>query len=347
MSVKKLEVSQVPTAEGINGEMQAFYIALKASGLSVPFTTLMGVGGLAFRIYWHVGSKDDETYGQWSDTSLEAVSGTHPAYTAAQYVGWSYTPYNHNTLDDMYMLARDSIDKGIPAIARGPVGPPLPSIIIGYEEETTRKLLILSKFTGDHVTDLEIPMFDLPLLEYGYWRNPIFILEPGMPPEEDERKEIIKTSLKNAAEAINAPDLDNGRWVGGKNAYDAIAKDLEGDISNVMPGLEPEGEEEDPRVYFMGSFINELARARGCAFEFIETYADDFPVEDAVKEYEVVYNKCTEIKELIPNPDDDYEKAFSSLFSAEARKEVANKLRQMADAEQKASEILKSKISDL
>ncbi|GAF95234.1 unnamed protein product, partial [marine sediment metagenome] len=303
-----------PDAEGINGEMQAFHIALKSAGVSVPFTTLMGVGGLAFRLYWHKGTEEDETFGQWSDTSLEAVSGTHPVYEAAQYSGWSYTPYNQNTLDDMYMLARQSIDNGIPAITRGPVGPPIPSLIIGYEEEVTRKLLILSKYAGDKVTPLEIPMFDLPLLEYGYWRNPIFILEPGMPPDEDERLEMIKNAIKGAAEASEAPSIDNARWIGGIEAYEAIATDLEGDLGNVMAGLGPEGIEEDPRVDILGQVIHELGRARGCAFEFLETFADDFPVEDAVSEYEDVYEKYLEIKKIFPNPSLDFQGAFDALF---------------------------------
>ena len=344
MTVNKLEISKVPDAEGINGEMQAFHIALDYCGVFVPLASLMGLGGLAFRNYWHLGSKDDDSYGQWSDTSLEAISGTHPVYIAAQYTGWSYTPHNQNTLDDFYMMARESINNDIPALTRGPVGPPIPSLIIGYEEETTRQLLILSKYAGDQVTTLEIPMFDLPLLEHGYWRNPLFILEPGIPPTEDVRLDMIKDAIKNAADMINAPDIDNGRWIGGLKAYNALADDLEGDLSKVMPGYGAAGEEDDERVYFLYTYLKELGRARASAYEFLDTFADELPIEEAEREFEKVYEDFTEIKTLLPDPEKDFKGAFDIVFNADSRKRIAEILRKMAEFEQKACELLKEQI---
>lgn len=346
----KLDVNEAPSAEGINGEMQALYIALKHLGQNVPFATLMGVGGLAFRIYWHVGRDDDGTKGEWSESSLEACGGLHPLYMACQFIGYSYVPYLVNTLDQFYTHARDSIDRGVPAITRGPVGPPISNLIVGYEEEATRKLDILSKFTGGQVTSLEIPMFDLPMLEYGAWRNPIFIVEKGEAPAEAASKIMLVEAFGRCAEVLNCPAIDDGRWVGGVKVYDMIASDIENPdrLDEVMPGVAGQSEEcDDDRVFFLSDFLGELGRARGTAFEFLDTYADEYKLDPVARAYEKTYETSLEIRDLFPSVRDNPEAAHEAFYNDATRKDLADLIRKMGKQETKAAEIMQSKLEKL
>ncbi|MCK5346820.1 MAG: hypothetical protein KAR20_25605, partial [Candidatus Heimdallarchaeota archaeon] len=130
----------------------------------------------------------------------------------------------------------------------------------------------------------------------------------------------------------------------GFKAYNALAEDLEGDLSNVMPGYGAEGEEDDERVYFLFTYLRELGRARANAYEFLDTFADELPIGDAAREFEKVYEDFTEIKTLLPDPEKDFKSAFDIVFNADSRKKIADILGKMAKTEQKACELLKEQI---
>ena len=289
MTQVRLDVSEVPSASGINGELQAFHTILKHASVSAPFATLMGISGLAFRNFWHVGKEEDGTFGTWSDSSLEAAAGMAPLFMACQWVGWVYTPYHQNSLDELYRRAKRTIDAGIPGITRGPMGAPVPGLIIGYAEDKTRKLDFLSRNAGSTVTALEIPMVDIPLLEYGHWRNPLFVVEPGEPLAEGVREVLLLEAFGRCAEVRLDQDLDAGRWIGGVRVYERIAADLESEerLREVIPGLDEPDEGGDERVYLLGEYVTELGRARGTAYEFLDTYAEDYPIDSVARLYEI------------------------------------------------------------
>ncbi len=349
MSQVRLDVHEVPTANGINGEMQALYIALKTVGENVPFATLMGIAGLAFRLYWHVGKEEDGSAGQWSESSLEACTGMHPLYMACQWIGWSYSAYNENTLDEMYELAKASIVRGIPALTRGPVAEPIPALFVGYYEEDTRKLDVINKHAGNQVTSLEIPMVDLPLLEYGHWRNPVFIVDRGETVPEEMHEPLLMEAFGRCAEALHAPDLDGGRWIGGVKVYERIAEDLSSmeRLNKVWPGFEGTDHEDDMRVYFLHDFLSEVGRARGTAYEFLDTYIDQYPIEKVARGYEKVYELYQELREIFPDPNEDYAAAHKALFDESSRNEMAEILKKMAAKESKAAELMEKKIGEM
>ncbi|MGE0431503.1 MAG: hypothetical protein AB7K09_05530 [Planctomycetota bacterium] len=341
----RLDVTEAPTAEGINGEMQALYIALKHAGENVQFATLMGIGGLAFRLYWHVGKADDDSLG-WSESSLEACGGMHPLYMACQWIGWNYESFPSNTLDAFYDHARKSIDNGVPALTRGPGGPE-PGLIVGYEEEGTRKLDFLGKYAGQ-ITSLEIPMFDLPLLDFGHWRNPVFIVERGEPVAPEMKPMLLQEAFARCAEVLNQPDIDDGRWVGGVQCYDLIANDLDdrARLDQVIPGVEGESDDDD-RVYLLSDWLSELGRARGTAFEFLDTYADDYPIEPVARGYETVYEKYQELREIFPDARKDAEGAHKAFFNDDTRKDISRLLREMGKAEAAAATTMQKKLDKI
>lgn len=346
MPAKRIEISEIPYPDGINGELKAMQICMAASGAEASFATLMGVSGLSFRLYFHTGRPFDAEQGRWDPQSLEVYDGEHPCTLAAPIAGFSYTLHARNSLNEMFEHVKASIEAGVPAVTRGPVGSTEASIIVGYSEDEkrkVRKLDVITKLAGEQVTSLECPPIDMAWVETEDWRNPVGVLTKTAAPSDDERKSILRDALKRAAAAIDAPPVHDERFIGGISAYNALADSLDGDIDavwdpeNVMLG------DHDARVLFLGSLIAELGGARRLAVEFLDMCAETWSQLGAAAEaYAKLEEPFTNLRQAFPCPfSNSMEQATAALMSEPHRQSMAGWLRHMGEVEKAAAEVLK------
>ena len=192
----------------------SFKSALEALGESVSYDTAMAVTGGAFRRTWN---RDDG-----GNVCLTYFS-PEPEVRGFRALGYSFTALPP-VKADMVKAIKASIDRGVPVIAFGPVGPPEAALITGYDDDG-ETLLGYSFFQDPALPD----MYE----QHDWYEQAIWAGDKGLLLIGDkvarptERETLIQTlrfavDLARTAERPTIPD-----HVCGLAAYDAWAAGLE------------------------------------------------------------------------------------------------------------------------
>ena len=181
----------------------------------VTYDLIAGISGIAFTMQWHLG---------WAlDNCAPLVLGYEPIHRTFQTLGYAYTLIPHDfektTPENREEVWRskiiDSINRGVPVIAFGVVGPPECCVIAGYAEDGG-VLLGRSYFYED---------------SKGYFRQADWykdcsgMILLGDKTEALPRAQTIRKSLEHAIELAQIAER-NGRATG-IAAYAAWAASLE------------------------------------------------------------------------------------------------------------------------
>jgi len=193
-------------------------------GIDVSYDYVMASSGAAFRLTW------DET--QWNLGNVDSVftydDPERVFRQAIESIGCSFRILGrgNSTKDDFIAFIKSQIDKGIPVIALGIIGPPEACIVTGYRDGGNT--LLGWNFFQDN------PEFnrDVTFDQSGYfitgrwWENPETLAVMALEPAGGE-KAGIKTILANAVDAMTGRKC--GRYAKGLLAYDAWIKAVAND----------------------------------------------------------------------------------------------------------------------
>lgn len=203
---KKVYIEGVRKMSWDTGEMCEFASALMSAmlclGEDVPYHYIMGTSGVAFRFTLNPGEWD---FGNYSIRNI-AADADGPVRRVIEATSYAYTLRDKTTWQDDAAAITASIDKGIPVLAYGVVGPSDCCVITGYDED------------GDVLlgwsTYQDIPQdHNIPHDVTGYFRKPgwhdnlhgyILIGEKG---ERQPLPTIYLDALKWAVHLLKTPKM--------------------------------------------------------------------------------------------------------------------------------------------
>jgi hypothetical protein len=193
------------------------HACLRYLGHAVSYEYLMGVSGGAFRRLWH---RDD---GGNIDLSY---FNPEPYRRAFRAIGLAYRTVPHADRAAMVDAIRDSIDRGVPALSFGIIGPPEFSIITGYDRHG--EVLIGYSYFQDSALPDTYEQADW--YEHATWAGDLGLILIGEPVARPAESETLRDSLqwlvKLARTAVYPGVPDH---VCGLAAYQAWADGLEVD----------------------------------------------------------------------------------------------------------------------
>jgi len=248
-------------------------------GEDVTDDYLMGISGGALTIFWGV---------PWCDCNCDILYlGDEPIDRIFAALGYEHTRFREPNRKDpgdaeerFGKAIVESIDKGRPVIAQGPVGPPEASVIAGYQDEG-RVLRGWSYFQEE---------FAIYFRAEEWFPKGIGLIVIGDKKETPSREQVLKGTLEWAIALAKVeerfspqpPEGDEGqRLIAGLAAFDAFAEALEkdesfpeGDLETLTSRLVPIGND---GIHLMGC-------KRDAAVRFLTSVAEwDLPGADDVK----------------------------------------------------------------
>lgn len=208
----KVYIEGVRRISWATGEMCEFALALTVSmecmGEDIPYHFVMGASGVAFRFVLFPDRWEESNY----YIIHLAADKYEPIRRAFEAVGYEFTIFERSSEEDDLARIMASIDRGIPIIAFGVVGPSDCSIITGYDDggEVLLGWSTYQDIPHDH---------NIPHDPTGYFRKPNwhentrgFILI-GSKVERPPLRQIYIDALKWAVKVVRTPkviDRDTG-----------------------------------------------------------------------------------------------------------------------------------------
>ena len=195
----------------------SLYSCLAYLGTPRDYDYLMGVTGAAFRRFWN---RDDG-----GNVDLFYL-GDEPARRAFAALGYAW---HHVPPDKAAMLAaiKESIGRGVPAIAFGIIGPPEAGLVTGYAEDG-EVLLGWSHFQADSAAYYEQPGWSEKMEQGSHANLGVIIIDGPVEPQPARRAYLDAlrgaVDLECTAAWPGVPD-----HVSGLAAYEAWASALEVD----------------------------------------------------------------------------------------------------------------------
>ncbi|SHO47415.1 helix-turn-helix transcriptional regulator [Anaerocolumna xylanovorans] len=249
-------------------------ICLKACanylGEDIDYDYVMAVCGAAFRLTWDVtcwnaGNVDAcFTFDEWEKVYRLGIEGLGYGYEAIRRT-------EDTKKEDFIRFIKEKIDKGIPCIAAGIIGPPEACIITGYRDNGDT-LLGWNFFQdnpefGGNVETHESGYF----ISKDWWENPDTVSVIGMG-EKTGEKMSIDGIVKNAVEVLSG--RQTGNYAKGIQAYDAWKKAVTDDGQFKDNAIMPIMAE---RLMCQGDAMDCLMDGRWHASEFFKKQAEEQP----------------------------------------------------------------------
>ena len=206
-----------------------FPMCLKACanylGQDVSYDYTMAASGSGFRLIW------DTTC--WNGGNVDVIfTYDHPAEIfrlGSNSLGWKYNLLGRDKKskkEDFTKFITEQLDKGLPCIALGIIGPPEACIITGYRNNG--EVLIGWNFFQDNPEFGGSVTIDASgyFVTDSWWENPdtVAVMSVG---EENEQSFTAKDVIKNGISALEG--RKKGKYAKGISAYDAWAKAVSDD----------------------------------------------------------------------------------------------------------------------
>jgi len=315
------------------GEMCEFASSLvsglKYMGEDVSYHYVMGTSGVAFRFIIDPGKWN---YGNYGILGM-AKDEYEPIRRAFDSVGYRYSIHAKSTADEDGALIMDSIDRGVPVIAFGVVGPSDCSIITGYDDNGK---VLLGWSTYQNIPDDH----DIPHDSTGYFRKPGwhdnlrkagFILIGEKMQRRPSRK-IQVDALRWAVGVVRTPKVYD-RY-SGLEAYKVWADEM------VQDRYFPKDNKAEIGQKYLSVLCNlMMLDDRKSAVEFLKLVAKDESdlaegLHVAIKCYEEICKMKNDLTNLVK--DDFSEEAQRRIADHEIRRQYAVIIMRIRDKEEEA-----------
>ncbi|HEY3412392.1 MAG TPA: hypothetical protein VGM51_04940 [Armatimonadota bacterium] len=303
--------------------------ALDCLGQTVPYHDVMAACGAAFRFTL---SPDHWNPGNYSVDSI-TTDPRAPTDRAFRMVGRPYTWVQCGDAKRDAASITESIDRGVPVIASGVVGPADYSLITGYD--CGGEVLMGWSTYQDIPVDHNEPADESGYFRKSQWhantRGFILIGEAVAPPP---RREMILDTLRWAVELVRYPRADD--WVRGLEGYDALVDDLLDD------SLYPPGDMETLGFRYLCLLCDMMmVDDRRAAIPFLHQVASDEPdmageALAAASCYESTAAARDEARSVLP--EDFSEATTRSVADRTTRLAYADAIRRIRDADLRAIE---------
>ncbi len=266
---KKVYIEGVRRMSWDTGEMCEFASALVSAMLSlgepVPYEYIMGTSGVAFRFTLNPGEWD---FGNYSIRNI-AVDVDEPVRRAIDATGYAYTLCEKTTWQDDAGAIIASINRGIPVLAYGVVGPSDCCIITGYDEDGD---VLLGWSTYQDIPDDH----NIPHDVTGYFRKPGWhdklggYVLIGSKRERQPLQTIYLDALKWAVHLLRTPRMDNK--ITGLEGLRVWAEEM------TQEKYFPEGDEQTVGWRYVSAAVNMTMLRDHCTAEaFLNQVIEDVP----------------------------------------------------------------------
>jgi hypothetical protein len=298
-------------------------------GEEVTTDYMMGISGGAFKILWGM---------PWCPANCDILlMGDEPIERTFAHLGYDYTRFANHTGEDpdatKELWRREiisSIDKSVPAIIQGPVGPPECSVVAGYDRGG-EVLYGWSYFQKDHSEYFQ---------SSDWFEKSVGLIVVGRKNAEPAPNQVLRGSLDWAIKLARTPQFEweqEGPLLSGLAAYDAFARALERDEE--FPPESPDLLE--VRWYAIandGAYL--MTCKRNMAAKFLNGLPGwDFPCPlellQAADAYQQVSDTWGEVCKLLPgdkSPEDKWRKLCDRVL----RREMARLVREARTYEEQA-----------
>jgi hypothetical protein len=328
---KKVYIEGVRRISWDTGEMCEFASALVSAmlclGEDIPYDYVMGTSGVAFRFTLNPGEWD---FGNYSVRNI-AADADEPIRCALDATGYAYTLCEKTTWRDDAAHILASIDRGIPVLAYGMVGPSDCCIITGYDQDG-EVLLGWSTYQ-------DIPQdHSIPHDATGYFRKPGWYdklhgyILIGDKKERQPLRAIYLDALKWATHLMQTPTM--GDKLTGLEALRAWAEEM------TQEKYFPAGDEETLGGRYVSVAINMTMLRDHCSAEaFLKHVIADVP--DFEPELSLAAGCYADVKRIRNGMDDLIgdnfsEQAMKAIAVPDTRRAYADAILQIRDVEQKA-----------
>jgi hypothetical protein len=327
---KKVYIAGVSKLTWATGEMSEFASALRIVleylGEKVPYHFVMGTSGIAFRLVvspveWDPGNYKIRNFSTDPD---------EPIRRAFEAVGYECTVFEKGTKQDDMCRIMASIDKGVPVLAFGVVGPSECCIITGYDEGGE---VLLGWSTFQNIPDDH----NIPHDPTGYFRKPGWHDNPntdgyiiiGDKVERRPLRKIYLDALMWAVNLVHTPKV--GERYAGLEAYRVWAEEM------TQEQYFPEGDKAIIGHRYLSAAINLTMLRDHCSIEpFLQQVAEE--ESDLALDLAPAIDCYAEMRRLIDSLIDCIDDSFSEesvmrIADADIRREYARILLQIRDKE--------------
>lgn len=361
---QKIYIPNAPRVTWDSGEMCEFasclVSALACRGEEIEYAFVMGTSGAAFRFTIAPGKWD---FGNYSirNISPDAYAPLRRACAAAGYACEIFESYSHsadhakrsfipafeyersplpggegfdqirNSFEEDRLRIMGSIERGVPVLAFGVVGPSDCCLVTGYDEGGE---VLLGWSTYQDIPDDH----NIPHDSTGYFRKPGWhaqlngYLLLGEKIARPPLREVYLTALRWAVSLLRMPEM-NGKATGLRGLA-LWAEEM------TQAKYFPQGDEETLGWRYVSVAINMTMLRDHCLAEpFLRKAAQELPelaaeLLQAADCYAEVARIRAEMDELIA--DNFSERAMKAIGEAETRQAYADAIRQIAEAENQA-----------
>ncbi len=288
----------------------------------------------------------------FSNTCHHTVIPIKNAFAACGY-DYEYVPKTEIQKDKTKYIQKivESIDKGIPVLTFGIVGPPICSIIFGYDENGDI-LIGWSQFTDESHPDTDGPHLECISENYFQKRNGldksdalVFIGEKNYTPSIADG---VRKSIQNIPTFTDLPETDglntkySQRIVFGKQAFEAWADSLLDDSC-----FQNESMLDSPLDTY-GSCVVQIGTNMHYMDRYLERASDLCPemsmlIDNLKKAYRDVANALKKVTDFQGGYFFDADR--SALLRRDFREKLAELVRELGDCYVKAADVVKSYVS--
>ncbi len=329
---QKLIIENVRKVSWDTGEMcefaSCFVSGLQALGDEIPYDFVMGTSGVSYRFTIDPGRWEFGNYGI-RNISPDPYAPIKRAFSAA---GYAYAIHERSTYEEDAARIKASLEAGVPVLAFNVVGPSDCVVITGYDEDGA---VLLGWSTYQDIPDDHNYLHDAT----GYFRKPswhantpAYILIGEKAPVAQDPRATYLAAFRWAVSLMRMPSLNHR--VTGLAGLQVWAQEM---------GKEqyfPPGDEETLGQRYVSAAINMtmlrdhclaepfLRRAAGAAPEFAPE------LSRAVEYYQEVSRIRRGMDDLIG--DNFSESAMKAIAVPEIRREYAESILRIRDAEEQA-----------
>jgi len=333
----KVFIENVRKVSWDTGEMcefaSSFVSALQCLGEDIPYDFVMGVSGVSFRFTIDLGRWEFSNYGI-RNVSPDPYAPVRRAFSAA---GYEYAIQERGAYEDDAARIKASLERGVPVLAFGVVGPSDCVVITGYDEDGA---ILMGWSTYQDIPDDH----NFPHDATGYFRKPgwhantpAYILIGAKVPETGQDLRLIYLdSIRWAVSLMRLPNLDHR--VTGLAGLQVWAQEMTDEK------YFPPGDEETLGQRYVSTAINMTMLRDHCLAEpFLRRAAVAVPefapeLSRAVEQYGEVSRIRYGMDDLIG--DNFSEQAMKAIAVPEIRREYAEAILCIRDAEEQAVEQL-------
>ncbi len=334
---------------GAFGGCTPFPVCLKAvanyMGMTLDYEDAIVQCGAAFRLVWDTtawnGGNVDVLWAFDEPMTVyrKGIEALGCEFKLLERAGTVKTPEDDRRMkDDFISFIKENINKGVPVIALGIIGPPEACVITGYRDGGNTLLgwncfQDSPEYTSSVTVD-ESGYF----ITSSWWENRDTVAVMAIGESTGERKPL-KSIIETAMEALNGRQA--GKFAKGINAYDAWKKAILDDSQFSKDMVRSRMAE---RLMCQGDAVDCLSDGRGNAHKYFKKLADKNPEQPLLRQIAEQFAASADCAQKMYKALGGWErgeKPLQALARREVREEIGRLIDESRAADVRALELMR------